>query len=160
MPTVLPVFPNTNSIPPVTFYNMMGLASWLNKNPSYKQYYVNYPVQFPYLYKMNSTLSSLNYVIEKVPLACAVTTLSQSEAMKYTKQLQLFQNVYQFNSNAYVNSITNGINPIYYSFKSYKDMTEYKSSVALVNKLYPFKAMANATNQDGATISWIIPFPL
>ena len=96
MPTVLPVFPSTNSIPPVTFYNMMGLASWLNKNPSYKQYYVNYPVQFPYLYKMTSTLSSLNYVIENVPLACPVTTLAQSEAMKYTKQLQLFQNVYQF----------------------------------------------------------------
>ncbi len=160
MPTVLPVFPSTHSIPPVTFYNMMGLASWLNKNPSYKQYYVNYPVQFPYLYKMNSTLSSLNYVIENVPLACSVTTLSQSEAMKYTKQLQLFQNVYQFNSNAYVNSIANGMNPIYYSFKSYKDMMEYKSSVALVNKLYPFNAMANATNQDGTTISWIIPFPL
>lgn len=160
MPTVLPVFPSTNSIPPVTFYNMMGLASWLNKNPSYKQYYVNYPVQFPYLYKMTSTLSSLNYVIENVPLACPVTTLSQSEAMKYTKQLQLFQNVYQFNSNAYVNSIANGTNPIYYSFKSYKDMTEYKSSVALLNKLYPFNAMANATNQDGTTISWIIPFPL
>ena len=109
---------------------------------------------------MNSTLSSLNYVIDNVPLGPLVTTLSQSQSMQYNQQLQLFRTVYTFNSNAYMNYINYGTPPIYYSFKSYQDLMSYKSAVALVSKLYPFDAMANATNGDGCQMNWIVPFPL
>ncbi len=155
----LSVFPSTNSIPPASFYNMRGLTNWLNNNPSYKQYYINHPVQFPNLYPMNSTLSSISYVIENIPLGPHVTTLSQSQSILYQQQLQLFQKVYTFNSNAYVN-YTVGEGPFYYSFRSYQEMMQYKSAVSMVNKMYPFDIMASAKNENGDTMSWIVPFPL
>jgi len=139
---------------------MQGLSNWLNNHPSYKQYYINNPTHFPYLYQMNSTLSSLNYVVDNVPLGPLVTTLSQHQCMQYTQQLQLFQKVYAFNSNAYVNYSMTGVSPIYYSYKSYQEMMQYKSAVGLVNKLYPFDIMANAANGDGVTMAWVVPFPL
>ena len=154
------VFPSTNSIPPVTFYNLNGLATWLNYNPSYKQYYINNPNYFPNLYQMNSTLSSLNYVIANVPLAPNVITLSYNQHMLYNKQINLFRTVYEFNSNAYMNYRNYGTSPIYYNFKTYQDLTQYKASVSLINKLYPFDVMANARNDNGSTLSWVIPFPL
>jgi hypothetical protein len=166
-------FPEPNSIPPAYFYNMQGLSNWLNNHPTYKQYFINYPNEFPNLYSQstinnlilftpNSTMSSIysNYNIENVPLAPFVTTLSQYQSMKYRDQFNLFINVYTHNSNAYVNYVSTGSSPIYYSFRSYKDLMEYKASVALMNKLYPFDAMANGTNENGSTLGWRIPFPL
>jgi hypothetical protein len=52
------------------------------------------------------------------------------------------------------------VNPIYFRFQTYKEYTEYKSSVAMVNKMYPFDAMAMGSNQSGETLGWVIPFPL
>jgi len=52
------------------------------------------------------------------------------------------------------------VNPIYFRFQTYKEYTEYKSSVAMVNKMYPFDAMAMGTNENGSTLGWVIPFPL
>jgi hypothetical protein len=52
------------------------------------------------------------------------------------------------------------VNPTYFRFQSYKDYTEYKSSVAMVNKMYPFDAMAMGKNESGSTLGWVIPFPL
>jgi hypothetical protein len=52
------------------------------------------------------------------------------------------------------------VNPTYFRFQSYKEHTEYKSSVAMVNKMYPFDAMALGNNQNGSTLGWVIPFPL
>jgi hypothetical protein len=52
------------------------------------------------------------------------------------------------------------VNPIYFRFQTYKEYTEYKSSVAMVNKMYPFDAMALGTNENGSTLGWVIPFPL
>ncbi len=101
-----------------------------------------------------------NFNIENVPLAPNVTTMSQFQLMKYTDQLKLFRKVYAYNSNAYVNYITNGTTPAYYRFQTYKEHNEYKSSVALVNKLYPFDAMTSGANINGSTLGWIIPFPL
>jgi len=166
----LPPFPEQGSIPPVTFYTMTGLTDWLNRNPSYKQYFINYPREFPYLYSMstiqewssmrNSALSSIydmyaGYDIEKVPLSPLVTTLSQQQAMRYRDQLALFQQVYSYNSNAYVQQ-----RPIYYRFSSSRELLEYRSAVSFVNKLYPFHAMAYGTNENGSTLGWIVPFPL
>jgi len=153
-------FPSSNSIPPPCFYNEQGLANWLNQNPTYKQYFINRPNDFPYLYPITSTLSTKGYTPEKVPLQSNVTTLSQNQSMKYTDQINLFRKVYAYNSNAYVKYVSTGSSPLYYRFQNYQEYNNYKSSVSLVNKLYPFTAMAQGTNMYGSTLGWIVPFPL
>jgi len=190
-------FPSTNSIPPPCFYNMQGLSNWLNQNPTYKHYFINYPRQFPNLYPITSTLSTSGYNLENVPLSPLITNLSQFQAQQYQQQLSLFRKVYSYNSNAYMNyanniSTINGstaiastilstsnqstlstlrgqqsqipplsiVNPTYYWFQNYKEYNDYKSSVAMVNRMYPFDAMALGTNENGSTLGWIIPFPL
>ena len=154
-------FPGQNSIPPVTLYNMQGLSSWLNNNPTYKRFFINYPNQFPGLYGSNtvtSTMSSMSYNILNVPLAPQIMTLSQYEAQAYREQLQVFTRVYAFNSNAYVNPSVE--TPTYYSFSSYTEMMQMKMAVSMINKIYPFKSMARGTDQNGNILGWVIPFPL
>jgi hypothetical protein len=153
-------FPNSPSIPPVCFYNTQGLAGWLNHNPSYKQYFINQPDVSLYLLSMTSTLSSIGYNTATVPLASFVTTLSQGQALQYNEQIKLFRKVYAYNSNAYVESTVTGKGPVYFRFQTYQEYAQYKSSVALVNKMYPFNAMANGKNDANSTIEWIVPFPL
>lgn len=151
--SILPVFPSTNSIPPASFYNIEGLAGWLNKNPSYKVYFTD--LGFGIL-PMTSSLSSLGYNPAKVPLCSDVTILSQQQGQLYNQQLQLFNKVYTFNSNAYTQFINcNTAGPIYYTFKDYQEQTQYRSAVSLVNKLYPFQTMAKAP-----TLNWQVPFPI
>lgn len=160
MSVVISTFPGQNSIPPATFYNMNGLATWLNHNPSYKNYFINYPRQFPGLSTVTSTLSSIRYNPANVPLAPQVITLSQNESQLYKEQIELFQRVYAYNSNAYINARAVSGAPMYYSFNSYQELMKYRSSVSLVNKLYPFNAMMNGTDQTGRTLGWFVPFPL
>jgi len=177
MSNLPPEFPNPGSIPPVTFYNMGGLTQWLNNNVDYKQYFVNYPKYYPYLYTQ-STISELiavagtdnnfssiykiyeNYDIRKVKLSPLVTTLNEYQSRKYREQLDLFTRVYSFNSNAYITSLQTGRTPIYYRFKTSGELMEYRSGFALVSKLYPFDAMAYGTSEYGSTLGWIVPFPL
>jgi len=144
----LPEFPKEYSIPPASFYTIQGLPQWLNQNTSYKQYFIGV---FPYLYKMTSTLSSLQYNVENVPLASNLTALSQGQMALYKQQFQVFYKVYTHNSNAYVNYVCSSVPPMYYTFTTYKEKTEYDSALSLVNRLYPFGAMA-----DGP--KWIAPF--
>ena len=166
----LPAFPSTGSIPPPTFYTMNGVTDWLNRNPTYKQYFINYPRYFPYLYSestikewssmasgSSSSMYSIynNYNIERVPLSPLVTTLSQYQAIRYREQLALFQRVYAYNSNAYVSG-----QRVYYRFSSSQELLEFRSAVSFVGKLYPFEAMANGTNGQGSTLGWVVPFPL
>jgi len=162
-------FPSTNSIPPVCFYNTQGLAGWLNNNPSFKNYFVDYNNLFPTLFRMTSTLSTQGYNTLNVPLAPIVTNLSQHQARIYEDQMTLFRTVYAYNSNAYlnyvssVNHVSTGItpvSPVYYRFQTYKEMMNYKASVPLINKMYSFDAMASGKNEVGSTLGWIVPFPL
>ena len=165
-PIIMSTFPSTPSIPPASFYNIQGLAGWLNQNPESKQYFVGQTVISPFLYPMTSSLSSKGYDPANVPLAPFVTTLSQQQLMQYSNQITLFQKVYTYNSNAYVGYTQTGKPPIYYRFISYQEYTQYKASVALINKLYPFDAMANQNingNTDDLEFpdrSWVVPFPL
>lgn len=155
--STLQSFPAPGSIPPVSFYNILGLANWLNLNPSYKLKFTDtgtftflYPSYYTYIF---STFNMPGYNPENVPLVSNVTTLSQYQALKYNTQIQLFHKVYATNSNAYVNYISTGKNPIYYTFSSYTEKNDYNAAVQLINKLYPFKDMAIGAN-------WIIPFPI
>jgi len=135
----------------------------LNQNPTYKQYFINYPQLYPTLLSTINQISYNGYTgynVQNVPLDLAITTMSQNQSMKYTDQLNLFRQVYAYNSNAYMNSLTSGTSPVYYRFQSYEDQHKYKSALGLVNKLYPFQAMANGTNAAGSTLGWVIPFPL
>jgi hypothetical protein len=160
--SALSTFPSTYSIPPPHFYTMGGIATFLNQNPTYKQYFLGDHEIAADLNIPTSTLSSQGYNPEKVPIPLAVTNLSQSQALLYRQQLSLFQKVYAYNSNAYVNFISvpnNPQGPIYFRFQSYHDYMNYRSAVLLVNKLYPFQKMAYAKNPAGSTLGWIVPFP-
>jgi hypothetical protein len=171
-PIIMSTFPSTPSIPPASFYNIQGLAGWLNQNSSYKQYFVGQTDVSPYLFPMTSTLSSIGYDPANVPIAPFVTTLSQQQLLQYSNQISLFRKVYTYNSNAYVNYVSTAVAspntqsaPIYYRFVSYQEYTQYKASVALINKMYPFTAMANGTTSPATypiipQLSWVIPFPL
>lgn len=155
--STLQSFPGSGSIPPACFYNAQGLANWLNNNPSYKTNF-SYTRTFPFLYPPDiaiyfSTIGLPNYNPATVPLCSNVTTLSQYQALKYNTQLQLFQKVYAINSNAYINSIATGQGPVYYTFRTFQEKSDYNSAVALVNKLYPFSDMATA-------VGWQVPFPI
>jgi hypothetical protein len=161
-------FPSTYSIPPASFYNMQGLIGWLNQNPTYKQYFINYPTITPGLSPIKSTLnnstmisssSMMQYNVQNAPLQPLVITMSYNQMQQYNEQLQLFRRVYEFNSNAYIRSLPVG-GPIYYSFSSYQELMSYKASVGIVNKLYPFKPMAYGKNEQGQALNWIVPFPL
>jgi len=156
MPTCpLPVFPTQFSIPPPVFYDIYGLANWLNNHPSYKQFFAGLIPGLIPPELITSTLSSLSYEYETVPLCSDVQLLDSSQTRRYCDQLAIFRNVYAFNSNAYVNYVCNGISPIYYTYKDYQEKTKMDSAIALVNKLFPFNVMAQAS-----TLNWQIPFPL
>lgn len=171
----LSTFPVSPSIPPFNFYNINGgLATYLNQNPQYKQYFVDYPQYFPFLYKTSTIADWLStsetstsglvaaYNIENVPLQPYIINLGDHQSRIYKEQFDIFLKVYIYNSNAYVNYRNNNMttNPIYYRFTSYNEYMNYKAGVALVNKAYPFNIMANAKNEAGDTLNWIVPFPL
>lgn len=153
----LQTFPNPCTIPPAYFYNAQGLANFLNENPEYKIPF-SFTETFRYLYPpyystILSTFGIPGYDPVNVPLCSNVQTLSQIQARKYNQQLQLFNKVYTVNSNAYINFVSTGQAPVYYTFSSFQEKYEMNSAVALVNKLYPFKDMAEA-------MGWQVPFPI
>jgi hypothetical protein len=153
--STLQSFPGKNSIPPACFYNTGGLAQWLNLHPSYKIDFATTGL-FPYLIPstfVTSSLSSLGYNPENVPLCSNVQLMSMNQAFKYKNQLHLFQKIYAHNSNAFIEYVSTGIGPVYYNFLTNQERSDYKSAVALVNKLYSFDAMAQAEG-------WNIPFPI
>ena len=156
-------WPNSPSIPPASFYTPQGLAGFLNQNPSYNDYFVGYKSVSPYLISTTAYLSSKSYKPADVTISPVVTTLSYQQAQLYRQQLELFQRVYAFNSNAYVTFLktyNNPQGPVYYRFQTYTEYMNYKSSVTLVNKMYPFDAMAFGTTSAGSTLGWTVPFPL
>jgi hypothetical protein len=155
--STLQSFPGSGSIPPASFYNIKGLATWLNSNPSFKLNFSNtgtfpdlYPLEYVILF---STIGISGYNPENVPLSPNVTTLSQYQALKYNTQIQLFHKIYTINSNAYINYISTGQGPFYYNFSTFQEKYDYNAAVALINKLYPFRDMAEAAG-------WQVPFPI
>jgi len=166
-------FPSPNSIPPPSFYNIQGLSSYLNHNPIYKHYFINYPDYFPLLftstyinnggtpYENGSPVQTLaNYNLENVPLPLYVTTLSNSQLNKYKRYISLFLKIYSYNYNVYIKSITYNETPYYYNqYRSYEELMDYRSAIQFINKLYPFDMMANGQNENGEVLGWVVPFP-
>ena len=150
-------FPSTSAIPdPCLFMLSGGLANWLNQNPTYKSSFVNtgyFPTLIPPEF-ITSSLVSSGYNYEKVPLCSDVTQLSQGQARLYNQQLALFHKVYTFNSNAYVTATCASTTPMYYTFRDYQELNNYRSAAQLANKLAPFQVMAQASTM------WIAPFPV
>ena len=156
----LPVFPAQGAIPPVSFYNLQGLAGWLNQNPTYKKYFVGFRDMFHFLYSATTTNLPSWYNAENVPLFSPLSNMSHQQYALYTKQLVLFQKVYMYNYEVYVNWLSTGKTPIYYRFSSYQEFHDHQAAVALINLMYPFRAMATAQDDDGNYLNWVIPFPL
>jgi hypothetical protein len=130
----------------------------LNQHPSYKQFFWNtgyFPTLIPPSLLASTAISSAGYTYENVPLCSEVTQLSQGQARQYNQQLALFHKVYTFNSNAYVTSLCTGAAPMYYTFKDYQELNNYRSAAQVANKLAPFQVMAQAS-----TLNWIAPFPV
>ena len=143
----LPPWPEMGSNPPASFFNFGGFATFLNQNSALKAELIDYFLPIV----VTSTLSSLGFDAAKVPLASDVTTLSINQGQDYNNELALFRKVYTYNSNAYFTSLTNNTTPIYYTFKTYQELTQYKSATTLVNKLYPFEIL---------TELYAFPFPI
>jgi len=156
--TTISTFPSTSSIPPPSlFCGFGGLAGYLNQNPQLKQFFWN-TGYFPLLVPpslITSSLYSSSYNYQDVPLCSNVTQLSEFQGLKYNQQLALFHKVYSFNSNAYVKGVCNGTTPMYYTFKDYQELNNYRSAAQLANKLAPFDVMAKAS-----TLNWVAPFPV
>ena len=140
-------WPYPGSNPPACFFNFGGFATFLNQNPSIKAELID--LFIPTV--ITSTISSLGFDAAKVPLASDVTTLSFNQGQDYNNQISLFTKVYTYNSNAYFTSQATDTTPIYYTFKTYQELTQYKSSVGLINKLYPFSIIGDI---------WTFPFPI
>jgi hypothetical protein len=165
---VYPPFPLDGSIPPVSFYTIQGLPTYLNQNVLYKIYYTDVS-QFPYLTQNAESIYPQTFGIyntEKVPIGPVLSNMNQSQLLTYQQQLQIFRKVYEYNSNAYITYVSNpnpdtAQGPIYYTFQNYKEMTNYKAGLQLVNRLYPFDLMANAYDYGtGVPLRWIVPFPM
>lgn len=167
-------FPGANSIPPSQFFNLQGLPGWLNQNPTYKQYFVNCPKYFPYLLT-TSTVSEYSafgstiapeygiyngYKIENVSIAPFITMNDQNDSRIFREHVRLFRQVYEHNSNAWINYIENGIDPVYYRFPNSSERTKYLTARGTMFKLYPLDAISTAKNEAGSTLGWVIPFPL
>jgi hypothetical protein len=173
-------FPSTNCIIPPSFFNRGGLAGFLNGNVTWKHYFVNSPTQLPYFYNVytvnndgstiynpayppNLYISSTypGYNVETVPVQLCLTNLSQYQSLQSQAQIDIFKKVYNYNSNAYVNyKYNNGGGPIYYSYKDYAELNNYKEGVRIINDLYDFDLMAHGTNEYGSTLGWFVPFLL
>jgi hypothetical protein len=144
----LPVFPAQNSIPPACFYNINGLAAYLNKNAPVKI------ALFYYLFPsvvITSTMSSFGFSPASYTLSSLVTYMQDSQLNIYNNEIALFQKVYGYNSNAYVTSLSTNKVPIYYTFKTAQELIQYRSGVSVLNKLYNFDIISDY---------WSIPFPL
>lgn len=150
-------FPSTTAIPdPCLFTITGGLATWLNQNPQYKSSFVNtgyFPTLIPSEF-ITSSLSTAQYNYENVPLCTEVTQLSQGQARLYNQQLALFHRVYTFNSNAYVTALCTNTTPLYYTFRDYQELNNYRSAAQIANKLAPFQVMQQAN------VNWVAPFPV
>lgn len=166
------LFPMTYIVPPSNLFTLQGLSGWLNENPTYKQYFVNQPTYFPYLlttstateYQAMATVLPqygiyTNYSIEKVPISPFITMLDQRDSLLFREHIRLFRQVYEHNSNAWVNYIEHQIPPVYYRFPSSSERTKYLTAKGTISKLYPFDAIANAKNEAGSSLGWIFPFP-
>ncbi len=166
-------FPSTNSVPPSNFFTYQGLPGWLNQNPSYKQYFVNSPKYFPYLLTTSTVteyISSVSvlpeldiyrgYKVENVPIAPFVTMNDQNDSRMFREHLRLFRQVYEHNSNAWVNYVENEIDPVYYRFPSSSERTKYLTARGTIFKMYPLDAISSAKNEAGSSLGWIFPFPL
>ena len=144
----LSTFPGQNSIPPAQFYNIEGLAGYLNNNPSVKSSI--FSVLYPNIV-ITSTMSLFGFTPARFNICSPVTTLQNSQVSLYKNEIEIYQRVYGYNSNAYVTSLATNKAPIYYTFKDMNELTQYKSAVGLINKLYDFQAMLKY---------WVIPFPI
>ena len=65
-----------------------------------------------------------------------VKHMSQSQQRIYASQIRIFQRVYTYNYNAYLAGQVLNKPPIYYTFASSSELTQFNAALALILKLY------------------------
>jgi len=70
-----------------------------------------------------------------------VKHMSQSQQRNYENQLRLFRKVYEYNYRAYLAGQAQNLPPIYYTFASSSELTQFNAGLSLVLKLYDVNAL-------------------
>lgn len=126
-----PIFPL--EAPPATFFTINGLAAELQLEP-----YVNYiNPMISTLQAVSSPFNLLNYI--DTPTG---NMFSSYQLQTYNQQLGQFRFVYSYNQAAYSTAQSLGTAPVYFKFLTYKDQSNYRAAVGLVNRLYNPNLMA------------------
>lgn len=119
--------------PPATFFTINGLAGQLQQEP-----YANYvPCIMSTLHAVSSPFNLLNYI--DTPTG---NMFSSFQLQTYNQQLGQFRLVYSYNQDAYSTAQGLGTAPVYFKFLTYKDQSNYRAAVGLVNRLYNPNLMA------------------
>jgi len=136
MPSPFPLAP-----PPATFFSIYGLSGQLQQAP-YAQYV---PALQSTLTGLGSNINVLDYI--DTPTG---NMFSSYQLQTYEQQLGQYRYIYSYNQNAYNRAVANGTSPRYFKFVTYKDQSNYKTSIGLVDRLY---------DQTLMNIMFDIPWP-
>jgi hypothetical protein len=82
-----------------------------------------------------------------------VQQLSYQQQQYYQQLITLFQKVYAYNAAAYAYSAAKNTIPIYYTFQSASELSQWKESVPLIMKLY------DVTPDYPVNSIFFLPFP-
>lgn len=113
--------------PPATFFTINGLSSQLQQAP-YAQYI---PALQSTLIALSSNINILDYI--DTPTG---TMFSSYQLQTYDQQLGQYRYIYSYNQNAYNRAIANSTYPRYFKFVTFKDQSNYRTSIGLVDRLY------------------------
>lgn len=126
-----PIFPLTP--PSASFFTINGLAAQLQQEP-----YVEYvPYMISTLQAVSSPFNLLDYI--DTPTG---NMFSSYQLQTYNQQLAQFRTVYSYNQAAYSTAQATGTAPRYFTFVTYKDQSNYRTAVGLINRLYNPNLMA------------------
>lgn len=127
--------------PSASFFTINGLSGQLQQ-PTYSQYIPD----------IQSTLTALSTNINILDYIDNPTgnMFSSYQLQTYNQQLGQYRYVYSYNQNAYSTATASGRSPRYFKFVTYKDQSNYKTSVGLVDRLY---------DQTIMNIMFDIPWP-
>jgi len=132
--------------PPPCFFTIGGIYSQQTVYPAAET--------FNRLYKQLQTVdSSAVDPFNNTNMNIFVQQLSFGQQQYYQQLIRLFQKVYGYNLLAYYNAGQTNIIPIYYTFESSSELSQYREANGLINKLYNVNA-----NYPLASL-FFLPFP-
>ena len=132
--------------PPPCFFTIGGIYSQRTMWPAVET--------FNRLYRQLRTIdSSAADPFNNTNMNIFVQQLSFGQQQYYQQLIRLFQKVYGYNLLAYAYAGKNNSIPIYYTFESSSELSQYREANGLINKLYN----VNADYQLASL--FFLPFP-